>query len=502
MKNASRYLIWTVAGTLAALLTFFGAARLLANPQAPASSPAVMSYQGYLADASGPISGTVNLEFRLFDASSGGVLLWQETHLAVPVEAGYFTVMLGQGTPPSPLTPGLFGGSARYLEVSVDSGPPFPRQQLSAVPYAFQADQAVQAEQAASAPWSGLTGKPSGLDDGDDDTLGALACAPDQIARYNGAAWVCVDLSGGYANVITVAKENGDYTSVAAALDSIVDASADNRYLVWVAPGVYSETQLVAIKSYVHLRGAGPNATVVRSTRTGASPSPDAATARLFDNGRISDISIYNEGVATYGIGVWMGNDVTRATFLDNVTIKVFGAGGVGHYAAYLSDAEPTIRNSWLSARGASGFGTAVNAAVGSVNVSGPFPQPLIENSTLLGGTDQDKTCADNTGTGFGLQLLSTAAEVRDSYICGGHRGISASVSGLSRIQNSAISVSGTSGAFLFETTNSATVLVATSVVQYLSNKHTGTGGLVCVHSYLSNYTAASDGNSVASACN
>jgi N-acetylneuraminic acid mutarotase len=47
------------------------------------------------------------------------------------------------------------------------------------------------------APWSGLTGVPTGLDDGDDDTLAGLSCSADQVAQWNGSAWVCTTVSGG-----------------------------------------------------------------------------------------------------------------------------------------------------------------------------------------------------------------------------------------------------------------------------------------------------------------
>src|SRR5438874_8643279 len=45
-----------------------------------------------------------------------------------------------------------------------------------------------------------------------------------------------------YSNVIVVAKSGGDFNSVQQALGSILDNSPTNRYLVWVAPGAYTET--------------------------------------------------------------------------------------------------------------------------------------------------------------------------------------------------------------------------------------------------------------------
>jgi hypothetical protein len=432
-----------------------------------AGAPGVVSYQGFLQDgANQPFSGTTTISFAIYATSNGGSALWQETQSNVTVSDGFFSVLLGSVTP---FTTAAFNEPDRYLQVTVDLGAgatTLPRQRIAAVPYALHA------QEAASVPWSGITGVPS-------------------------------DLGGSYENVLVVAKSGGDYTSVAAALAATSSASPANRYLVWVAPGVYTETELSQVRQYVHLRGAGPNVTVVTSTRSGATPGNAAATAQLDDNGLISDITIRNTGTGTFGIGIW-SSDATRTTRIDNVVAEATGAGGTGHYAVYLNDSEPTISGSRLRASGATGFGTGVNAALGIVNVSGGFPQPLIENSTLLGGspTLDEKSCAGNTGTGFGIQYVNAAPTVRESFVCGDHRAIFGGSNGITRVEHSKLWVSGTGSAFMIETTASATITIANSGVFYVGNKHTGTGNMTCVHSYLANYTPASDGASAATACN
>ncbi|HMQ32649.1 MAG TPA: pectinesterase family protein [Chloroflexaceae bacterium] len=471
-------LLGAALGMLAAALvqSSVAPARATVTGQATlaAGAPGLVSYQGYLEQSAGqPFTGTATLTFRLYEAAAGGSPLWQETQSGVAVSAGYFGVLLGAQTP---LDAEDFAGPNRYLEAVVDLGggpTTLPRQRLAAAPYAFQA------QAAASAPWSGLTGVPPGFADGVDDT---------------GADW---------AGVITVAASGGDFTSVAAALDSIASPSADNRYLVWVAPGTYTESALVRVRPYVHLKGSGPNATVITSARTASSPGEGAATARLDDNGRISDLTIRNTGAGTYGIGVWSA-EATRAAAIDGAVVEAVGAGGTGHYAVYLNDAEPAIRDSVLRASGATGFGTGVNAALGVVNVSGGFPQPLVQASSLLGGNvdPHGKTCAGNTGTGFGLQYANAAAEIVDSLVCGDHRAIFGGTNGITRVEGSKLLVSGTTGAFLVETTGAAVVTIANSGVFYATNKHTGAGGLTCVGAYKANYTAASDGTTPATACN
>ena len=212
-----RFLAIPIFLALIAAALIVGGAVMASTTQSGA--PTVISYQGYLTDdSSQPISGTVDLAFGLYAASSGGSPIWEETQSSVPVDDGYFSVLIGSV---NPLSAADFDDPTRYLQVSVDTGGGFvdlPRQQLASVPYALQAEEARQAStaitatvaiSATQAPWTGLTGVPSGFADGVDDTG-----------------------SGGYEHIIVVAKSGGDYTSVADALDSITSPASNNRYLV------------------------------------------------------------------------------------------------------------------------------------------------------------------------------------------------------------------------------------------------------------------------------
>ncbi|MFZ1398832.1 MAG: pectinesterase family protein, partial [Candidatus Promineifilaceae bacterium] len=396
----------------------------------------------------------------------------------VAVGGGYFSVLLGSGscTTGCPLGASTFSGTTRYLQTSVTTGggtTTFPRQQLAAVPFALQATEAQ------TMAWSGLTSVPAGFADGTDD----------------GAT---------YDHVVTVAKSGGDFTSVASALSSITDSSSTNRYLVRVMPGVYTEASLVTVKSYVHVQGAGPNVTVITSSRSSGTPSNASATVDLLDNGRISNATVRNTGTGTFGIALYSAQ-TSRDAVVDNVVAEAIGTGGTGHYAAYWNDAEATIRNSSLFAGGAVGFGTAVNAGFGSVNISGGFPQALIENSKLIGGSNNfNENCNDPSGTGFGMQLSNSSPQVRTSYICGGHRSIGVYTNGNPIVESSSLKVSTSGSAFMFEITASGSLSIANSGISYLGNKFTGAGtGLRCVGNYnLGTWAALSNGTTTATACN
>jgi hypothetical protein len=73
---------------------------------------------------------------------------------------------------------------------------------------------------------------------------------------------------GRYAQVWTVALSGGNFTTITQALDSCVNPSPSNPYLVRVMAGVYNES--VIMKKYVTLQGAGKYSCYINGTVTGA----------------------------------------------------------------------------------------------------------------------------------------------------------------------------------------------------------------------------------------
>lgn len=102
---------------------------------AAADVPHLISYQGRLTDASGnPLTGTHNITFRIYDAASGGTMLWSETHTVELNSEGLYDVMLGSINP----FPASVDFSQPYwLAISVDGGAELCRYQLGAAPYAL-----------------------------------------------------------------------------------------------------------------------------------------------------------------------------------------------------------------------------------------------------------------------------------------------------------------------------------------------------------------------------
>ncbi|MFM2294263.1 MAG: hypothetical protein RLZZ350_676 [Verrucomicrobiota bacterium] len=141
MKNLS---LRSLAFTLLVLATF---SLQLSSARAQGTA---FTYQGSLNSSNAPASGSYDLQFALFNASSGGTQQGSMlTNAATSVSNGLFTVTLDFGS--------QFPGANRWLELAVrtNGGGAFttlaPRQALTPTPYAIQSANATIATTATSA---------------------------------------------------------------------------------------------------------------------------------------------------------------------------------------------------------------------------------------------------------------------------------------------------------------------------------------------------------------
>jgi len=108
-----------------------------AAPARAQNVPTQIHFQGRLTDSSNnPLTGPNGFLFGIYDAATGGNLLWTEAQPAVSVANGVFAVQLGVV---APLTSPVFSGSTTYLQVTVNGNVMLPREQLLAAPYAHDA---------------------------------------------------------------------------------------------------------------------------------------------------------------------------------------------------------------------------------------------------------------------------------------------------------------------------------------------------------------------------
>jgi uncharacterized protein YjbI with pentapeptide repeats len=156
-----------------------------------------MNYQGRLLDNNGiPLTGSYNFSVSVFDAISGGTLKYRELHNAVAVDDGVYSFLVGTKTKDagdSTWSIELWNccGSL-YLEIAVNGETLSPRHQLTAAPYAFQANLALTTNNALA-----LGGKPSSWFD---STLEAI-CASGKgkwLELANGGAGACLGAGSSY----------------------------------------------------------------------------------------------------------------------------------------------------------------------------------------------------------------------------------------------------------------------------------------------------------------
>lgn len=117
-------------------------ARVVIVPEKPSSL--VLSLSGEFQDPATqtPPDTTVDLIARLFTLPEGGVLLWSEEHLDVPIRSGHWNLEVGRGKEGKRLSELATAHSALYLEIGLAGSISVlfsPRIPLTAVPYAHSA---------------------------------------------------------------------------------------------------------------------------------------------------------------------------------------------------------------------------------------------------------------------------------------------------------------------------------------------------------------------------
>lgn len=115
------------------------------------SAPRLINYQGRLTDAAGtPLpDGAKSVRFIIWNdptLTAPGNEVWNSGPLTVTTTSGLFSVFLG-GSPQPALTPDLLMDTMRWMGITVGADPELsPRTRLVAVPYAFNAQNALYAD--------------------------------------------------------------------------------------------------------------------------------------------------------------------------------------------------------------------------------------------------------------------------------------------------------------------------------------------------------------------
>ncbi|HPI78420.1 MAG TPA: hypothetical protein PLK80_16950, partial [bacterium] len=119
--RAKRYVPAAIAAAAFALT----AAIIVATPQK-------LNYQGYITQSGLPMNGPATVEFRLFDAASGGAQLCSTNPQAVTVSRGRFNYVIGSEAGGCDLSAIDWEGTDVFLEVVVGGQTLTPREQVVA----------------------------------------------------------------------------------------------------------------------------------------------------------------------------------------------------------------------------------------------------------------------------------------------------------------------------------------------------------------------------------
>lgn len=126
-------------------------------------------------------------------------------------------------------------------------------------------------------------------------------------------------------NPVIVAKDGGHFTDLIAAMDSILDASVANPYLVKIMPGVYDlgETPLY-VKDYVSIQGSGAGTTKIVGSVNDFDYPYSVGVVNMGSNIAVSDLTVENvDSDPQKGSGsVAIASINAQNTTIKNATLK------------------------------------------------------------------------------------------------------------------------------------------------------------------------------------
>ncbi len=142
-------------------------------------------------------------------------------------------------------------------------------------------------------------------------------------------------------NVVVVALENGDFTSPVAAINSIMDADANNPYLLAIAPGEYDlGATPLQMKPFVEITGSGVVATRLIGTIGSSTDDATAAVVAGASDSSLSNLAIVNTRTNSNSFGIYNGSVSNME--IKNVSIFITNGPASGFQVGILNDASTT----------------------------------------------------------------------------------------------------------------------------------------------------------------
>lgn len=295
---------------------------LLSLAASPALAvPTTVSFTGRILDSSStePISGPVSLNFKLYDALTGGTVVWEEDQSAT-AEDGMVYLALGRV---KALDGTVFNGRALWLELTVNGDTMAPREAIQAVPYAIRA---VSADSIANLAPAALQKRIAGSCAAGSsiraiDDQGQVTCEIDDSSTYSALAGGGLTMS--VANELsvdtttTIQKRVSTTCTNSGALRAIsADGTASCQALVAPAAGLVAAGTFIAPTLGVD------------TTATGIVAVKNGAVNQSFDSGTLY-LDYANNRVGVNNVSPAVALDVTGAvTASGNATAANFTTAG------------------------------------------------------------------------------------------------------------------------------------------------------------------------------
>jgi len=411
------------------------------NAGAVRAQNTTFSYQGSLKDGGNPANGPFDLQFKLFDALTGGTQLSATNTLQdVTVSSGIFSVALDFGT--------VFTGANRFLEISLRPGASTgtfttlsPRQPITSIPYAIRSLSATSADGLSASCVNCVTSSQIGsLPTGSANYI-QNRTSPQTSTNFN--------ISGNGTVGGTLSAGTGVFST---ASGTAVSGIATGSGAVTVA-GVYGLSSRLDGNGVIGEANNGTNAYGVWGSSTngiGVYGSSDTGRGVSGENTNITRMGdkpgVYGKGNAEDG-GQFIST-TGKGIFAQGATGAEAAGAGTGIYASATADGGTGVRGSANGAERICGPGCLLP----SIGVYGTSTHPSgigVQGGTTVGISPTSGTGVQGQSTiGTGVRGFSTSGvgvEGRTISVSG--VGVIARGSGASgtalQIQNGAIKVLG-----------------------------------------------------------
>lgn len=302
-----------------------------------AQVPTTVPFQARLVDSGGaPIGPGTLVVFEMFDAQSGGSSVWgPESHIVTPVN-GVVSVHLGAGDPAVPVTPAVFTGAPRHLEVRVAGTTLTPRFRMGAVGYALRAGSVV----------TGAVGSPEVIDGSlatadladDSVTSGKIATAAVGTPELADDAVTSGKIPDGAVGTSELASSAVTTAKILDATVGTADLANDSVTSAKIASGTIVSEDLAT--------GAVASVDILDGSVAAADLASDAVTAAAIGAGAVGSSEVADGSLLAADLGTEPGVaagqtvvDEAVSTIVENIVTRQIIAPGPGYVVA-IAEAE------------------------------------------------------------------------------------------------------------------------------------------------------------------